>query len=202
MNFYKRQNNSIITEEFHFYTNNMTTCCNCNTTIHNVQTNNILFLPLEETRKFKGYYKNYVTIYDCFEYNERQTQESFYCNSCHNDSYSYSMTKIVLSAKTLIINLNRGHGMEFDVKIIFEEYLNIRKFVYMKESPYYYELTGVISHFGDNDDSGHFIAYCKNCDDCNWYKFNDGIITKCSFSDVCQKGMHYILFYSYVQMED
>ena len=202
MKFYKNQNNSIITDEFHFYTNNMTTCCNCNTTIHNVQTNNILFFPLEEVRRFKGYFKNIVSIYDCFEYNERQTQESFHCNSCNNDCYGYSMTKMVLSSKTLIINLNRGHGMEFDVKIVFEEYLNIRRFVYMKESPYYYELTGVICHFGDNDDSGHFIAYCKNCNDCNWYKFNDRIITKCSFTDVCQKGMHYVLFYSYVQGED
>ena len=202
MDFYKRQNNSIITDEFHFYTNNMTTCCYCNKTIHNVQTNNIIFFPLEEVRKFKRYYNNYVSIYDCFEYNEMQTSSEFHCNSCNYDSISCSMTKIVLSSKTLIINLNRGHGMEFNVNIVFEEYLNIRKFVFMKESPYYYELTGVICHFGDNDDSGHFIAYCKNCDDCNWYKFNDGIITKCSFSDVCQKGMHYILFYSYVQMED
>ena len=202
MDFYKRQNNSIITDEFHFYTNNMTTCCYCNKTIHNVQTNNIIFFPLEEVRKFKRYYNNYVSIYDCFEYNEMQTSSEFHCNSCNYDSMSYSMTKIVLSSKTLIINLNRGHGMEFNVNIVFEEYLNIRKFVFMKESPYYYELTGVICHFGDNDDSGHFIAYCKNCDDCNWYKFNDGVITKCSFSDVCQNGMHYVLFYSYIQMDD
>ena len=202
MNFYKRNNNSIITEEFHFYTNDMTTCSFCNTTINNVQTNNILFFPLEEVRKFKGYFNNYVSIYDCFEYNERQTSSSFHCNACKNDSIAYSMTKIALSAKTLIINLNRGHGMEFNVNIVFEEYLNIRKYVYMNESPYYYELTGVICHFGSNDDGGHFIAYCKNCDDCIWYKFNDGIITKCSFSEVCQKGMHYVLFYSYIQMED
>ena len=202
MNFYKRQNNSIITEEFHYYTNNMTTCCNCNTTIHNVQTNNILFFPLEEVRKFKGYYNNYVTIYDCFEYNEMQTSSQFHCNSCNYDAMCYSCTKFVSSSKTLIINLNRGHGMEYNVNIVFEEYLNIRKFVFKSESPYYYELTGVICHFGDNDDSGHFIAYCKNCDDCNWYKFNDGAITKCSFQDVKQKGMHYVLFYSYIQMED
>ena len=202
MNFYKRNNNSIITEEFHFYTNDMTTCSFCNTTINNVQTNNILFFPLEEVRKFKRYFNNYVSIYDCFEYNERQTSSSFHCNACNNDSIAYSMTKIALSAKTLIINLNRGHGMEFNVNIVFEEYLNIRKYVYMNDSPYYYELTGVICHFGTNDDGGHFIAYCKNCDDCNWYKFNDGIITKCSFSEVCQKGMHYVLFYSYIQMED
>ena len=203
MSFYKSKNNSIITEEFHYYINNMTTCSNCNTTIHNVQTNNTLLFPLEEVRKFKGYNNNYVTIYDCFEYNERQTSsDSYYCNDCKNDSIAYSMTKIVLSSKTLIINADRGYEMEYPIEIVFEEYLNIRKFVFMKESPYYYELTGVICYSNSNDKGGHYIAYCKNCDDCNWYKFDDGTITKCSFSDVCQNGMHCLLFYSYIQMED
>jgi ubiquitin C-terminal hydrolase len=203
MSFYKSQNNSIITDEFHFYINNMTTCSNCNTTIHNVQTNNTLLFPLEEVRKFKKYDGNYVSIYDCFEYNERQTNsDSYYCNNCNNEIIAYSMTKIVLSSKTLIINADRGYGMQYPIKIVFEEYLNIRKFVYNQDSPYFYELTGVICHLDSNDEGGHFIAYCKNCDDCNWYKFDDGIITKCSFSDVCQDGIHCLLFYSYIQMEE
>ena len=74
-----------------------------------------------------------------------QTCSEFHCNSCNYDSMSYSMTKLVSSSKTLIINLNRGHGMEFNVNIVFEEYLNLRKYVYSPVSPYYYELTGVIT---------------------------------------------------------
>ena len=102
--------------------------------------------------------------------------------------------------KTLIINLNRGIGLQFNVGIIFEEYLNLRNYIYEQESPYFYELTGVVCHFGTNDDGGHFIAFCKNCNDCNWYKFNDGMVTKCSFQDVSSVGLPYVLFYSYVQV--
>ena len=203
MNFYKSQNNSIITDEFHYYINNMTTCTNCNTTIHNVQTNNTLLFPLEEVRKFKEYNNNCVTIYDCFEYNERQTcSDSYFCNDCKNDCISYNMTKIVFSSKTLVINADRGYRIQYPIKLVFEEYLNLRKFIFNKDSPYYYELTGVICHLDSNDEEGHFVAYCKNYDDCNWYKSDDETITKCSFSDVCQNGMHCLLFYSYVQMED
>ena len=203
MSFYKSQNNSIITDEFHFYVNNMTICSKCQSTIHNVQTSNFLLFPLEEVRKFKNHNDNCVSIYDCFEYNERQTSsDSFYCNDCKDDSIAYSMTKIVLSPKTLIIIPDRGYRMEYPIKFEFEEYLNIRKFIYMKESPYYYELTGIICYSNSNDDGGHFVAFCKNYYNCNWYKFDDESINKCSFSDICQDGMHCLLFYSYIQMED
>ena len=198
---YTNKNESLILDEFYFYSNNMTTCSNCNDIINNVQINSILFFPLEEVRKFMGYNVNYVRITDCFEYYEKQEiLPSFYCNKCKASYESYNQTIIVKAPKTLIINLNRGIGLQFDVGIIFEEYLNLRKYVYFQDSPYYYELTGVVCHFGTNDDGGHFIAFCKNCDNCSWYKFNDGIVNKCSFQDVCSVGLPYVLFYSYVQL--
>lgn len=199
MDHYNGHNDSIMTNEFHFYTNNMTTCSNCKKTIHSVQTDNILFFPLEEVRKFKGYNNNSVSINDCFEYYERQTYSDYTCNNCNYNCYGNNSTKIVSSAKTLIINLNRGHGIEFDVNITFEEYLYIDKFVYMPNSPKNYELTGVICHIGTNDDGGHFIAYCKNSNNCKWYKFNDTFVIECPFKEVQEKGLPYVLFYSYVE---
>ena len=105
---------------------------------------------------------------------------------------------MVYAPKNLIINLKSGTKIEFDVNIIFEEYLNIKKFVYAYDSPYYYELTGVICHLDSNDNGSHFIAFCKNCNTCEWHKFNDQEITKCSFNDVKQTGRPYVLFYSYI----
>lgn len=194
---YNNKHNSFIKDEFYFYKNVMSSCCNCKRTIHNVQVDNILFFPLEEVRKFKGYNNNYVLIDDCFEYNGKQTQEPYHCNSCRRDCYCNSMTKMVLSSSTLIINLNRGKGIEHDVNITFGEYLDISKFVHMTDGPHQYELTGVISHFGTNDDGGHFIAYCKNSNNCKWYKFNDTIVTECSFKEVQGTGLPYVLFYNY-----
>ena len=197
---FESKNKSIIFDEFYFYSNSMTTCSNCRNTIHNVQMNSLIFFPLEEVRKFMNYNFNQVRINDCFEYYERnEVLPSFYCNICKASYESYNQSKLVKAPKTLIINLNRGIGLQFNVGIIFEEYLNLRKYIYNQDSPYYYELIGVASHFGSNDDGGHFIAFCKNCNDCNWYKFNDGMVTKCSFQDVCSVGLPYVLFYSYVK---
>ena len=193
-------NNSIISNEFYGCFNSMTTCFNCRSCIHNIQSVNILFFPLEEVRKYKNHsIKEKVSIIECFEYYEKYDMyPSFYCNMCRFNCPAYSISKIINCPKTLIINLNRGRGIEFDVKVTFEEYLDLQKFIVNPGSPYYYELKGVISHFGSNDEGGHFIAFCKNSNNCKWYKFNDEIVEKCSFKDVLTKGMPYVLFYSHV----
>jgi len=199
-NFFLSKNESIISDEFFGFENSMTKCGNCQTVIHNVQAINIVFFPLEEVRKFIGYKINSVRINDCFEYYQRnELIPSYFCNYCRNNIQGVSQTRFVNLPKTLIINLNRGKGLEFNINIIFEEYLNLRNYVYSPVSPYYYELTGVITHFGENDSGGHFIAYCKNCNNCEWYKYNDQFVTKCTFNEVINNGLPYVLFYSYIQ---
>ena len=198
---FENKNKSIISDEFYFFTNNISTCQYCGTQIHNTQSNNILFFPLEEVRKYKNYKHNNVAIKDCFDYyGKKEIYPSFYCNSCKQNYQAISQTQIIRAPKTLIMNFNRGKGIEFNVNVIFEEYLNLRKYVCDNISPYYYELTGVICHFGSNDMGGHFIAYCKNCNNCEWYKYNDQIVTKCSFNEVKGTGLPYVLFYNYVEV--
>ena len=198
---FENKNKSIISDEFYFFTNNISTCQYCGTQIHNTQSNNILFFPLEEVRKYKNYNHNNVAILDCFDYyGKKEIYPSFYCNSCNQNYQAISQTQIIRAPKTLIMNFNRGKGIEFNVNVIFEEYLNLRKYVCDNNSPYYYELTGVICHFGSNDMGGHFIAYCKNCNNCEWYKYNDQIVTKCSFNEVKGTGLPYVLFYNYVEV--
>jgi len=68
---YLNKNQSLIIEEFNGYINSMTTCGFCGTTIHNVQSFNILFFPLEEIRKFINNRHNNVIIKDCFRYYEK-----------------------------------------------------------------------------------------------------------------------------------
>ena len=198
---YFNKNKSIITEEFNGYTNSMTTCECCRTTIHNVQSFNVLFFPLEEIRKFMNYKHNNVLIKDGFQFYQRNNIfPSFYCNKCRYFSQSINTNRLIHTPQTLIINLNRGRGLEYNVNIIFDEYLNIKEFIFSTDSPYYYELTGVICHLGSNDDGGHFIAYCKNSNNCEWYKFNDSFVSKCYFYEVQNANLPYVLFYNYVQV--
>lgn len=202
--YYTSHNESLISDEFYGYLNAMTTCFYCRKTIHCVQSFNILFFPLEEVRKFKGYYDYIkIPIMDCFQYYERfDSYPSFYCNICNCNYPAYNNTKIIKAPKTLIINLNRGRGLEFNINVTFNEYLDLRDFICSFDSPNYYELKGVISHFGSNDDGGHFIAYCKNSNDCKWYKFNDQFVEECPFDDVINKGMPYVLFYSHIETQN
>ena len=179
----------------------MSICTVCKATIYNVQLMNIIFFPLEEIRNFKNYQFNFVSIIDCFEYYIKYDfYPNFDCNICKNKCQVCSLSQIAFAPKTLIVNLNRGIGLQFKVDIIFEEYLNIKKYVIDKDSPYYYELIGVISHYGSNDVGEHFIAYCKNSNNCEWYKYNDQMVTKCSFKDVTGSGLPYVLFYSYIKI--
>ena len=192
-------NNSIISQEFYGFNNIRTQCSNCQTIIHNVQVYNILFFPLEEIRKFKNYKINSVSILDCFDYNQKiDIYQTFYCNYCRYECKAFSQTLLIDAPKTLIINLNRGKGIQFDINIKFEEFLNIKPYVFNNSKIYYYELVGVLSHYGPSSLGGPFISFCKNSEDGNWYKYNDAIVDKSSFDEVCTSGMPYVLFYSYI----
>ena len=201
--FFEKNYNSVISNLFYGMNNSMMTCCNCNRTIHNVQCFNILIFPLEEVRKYKGYDQNVVNIYDCFDYNQKQDcmmgENKISCNLCHSFSNSINQTKIIISPNVLIINLNRGRGLMYDVKLNFPEYLELKNYIYYPESPHYYELIGVICHLGTSDMSGHFISFCKNSENANWYKFNDAFVTESNIAEALSFGVPYVLFYNYIQ---
>jgi len=200
LNDFSNKNQSIICDLFYGLTNSMTTCGWCKTTIHNVQSINILFFPLEEVRKFMNYTNNLVHIEDCFRYYEKQeVYPSSYCNNCKQLYPAYNQSKIISAPPNLIINLNRGGGLQFDVNIEFKEYLDLRNYIFSNKSPFYYEIIGVICHLGSNDMGGHFFAFCKNSNNCNWYKYNDGKVTLSSFQEASTTGIPYVLFYSYIQ---
>ena len=201
INDYQNQNDSIITQEFYGFNNIISSCSKCTNIIHNVQTYNILIFPLEEVRKFKNYNENKVSIMDCFDYNQKTyIYPSYYCIFCRENCPTYSQTRLVDTPKTLIIILNRGRGLQFNVDIAFDQYLDIKNYVYNQQSPYYYELVGMLCHYGTNDMGGHFIAFCKDSTDGNWYKFNDAIVSSSSFEEVRNSGMPYVLFYSFIQV--
>ena len=97
----------------------------------------------------------------------------------------------------LILLLNRGKGIEFNVKMTFDENLNLYNYIELKETGYNYQLIGVITHIGESSMSGHFIAYCKDPIDEKWYKYNDSIVTEVNnfYKEVIDFAMPYLLFY-------
>ena len=194
---------SIISDQFYGMYNSMMQCLNCKILTHNIQCNNIMIFPLEEVRKFKNRIKNEVDIIECYEYYQKQDfmagGNQIYCNYCHTMANSVNSSKIIISPNVLVINLNRGKGIQYNIKLNFGEYLDIRNFIYYKNSPFFYELIGIVTHFGPSSMSGHFIAFCKSFVDHQWYKYNDAQVHSSSFQEASTTGIPYILFYSFIK---
>ena len=205
VDYYKRNNKSIISEEFYGFYNSMLKCCSCNTTNHNIQVLKVLFFPLEEVRKFTKTPYNFVTLENCFEYYSSpkalKNGNLNICNYCKKNYHSLTQNKIIIAPKTIIINLNRGKGLQNNIGIQFNQILNLKKYIFNNEkSPFRYELIGVISNLGTNDMGGNYISYCKNSDDGEWYKYNDEQVTKSSFQEISKIGLPYVFFYSNIEV--
>ena len=201
--FFRNSFNSVISNLFYGMFNSMMNCQNCHIIIYNVQCFNILIFPLQEVKKYKMKYIDIVDIYECFDYYQRPDYmggKSFYCNNCRQMVDNINTTKILYGPRILVINLNRGKGLEFDIKLNFPEYIDISNYVYYKDkSPTYYELIGIVTHFGPSSMSGHFIAFCKSFGNQQWYKYNDAMVDLSNFEEAKNTGVPYILFYSYIK---
>ena len=193
--YYNNINHSIISDEFNGIKDKMIICGNCGNTFHNIENYNYLSFNLEEVKKFKQYYNFYhVRINECFEYNERYVFFSYFnCNRCGKYSKSYRHYKFLYMPHTLIINLEHKKENQFYINIVFEELLHLKNYILLSNSPFMYELKGVISHY-----DSHFIAYCKNVNNNEWYKYDDENVNPISFNEIKENGLHYVLFYSYI----
>ena len=197
---YFQQNfQSVISDNFYGMYDSIMKCLNCNIVTHNIQCYNILIIPLEEVRKFKNRTQKLVNIRECFEYYQKPEymtgQNQIYCNRCKQMANSVNSSFLIVGPKLLVINLNRGKGLQFNIKLDFDEYINISDFIYFKSTPTRYKLIGVVTHFGPSGMSGHFIAFCNSFMDNKWYRYNDSLVTPSSFQDAKNTGVPYILFY-------
>jgi ubiquitin C-terminal hydrolase len=145
---------------------------------------------------------NEVSIIDCFEYDKRDNEMSgdnaMYCGKCKAKCNSIMNTNLETGPEVLILLLNRGKGIEFDVKIKFEENLDLENYIENKKYSRKYKLIGVITHIGDNSQDGHFISYCREpIENGEWTKYNDAFVSKVEDfkKEVIDFAMPYVLFY-------
>ena len=216
---FMNNNKSIISDLFYGVNYNIVQCQNCLNKTYNYQTYFFLVFPLEEVRIFKSqnnfnnnfnynmnFNNNEVNIYDCFLYDQRinymMGNNAMYCNFCKGSTNTQMCTYISFGPEILIIILNRGQGIQYNVKINFVEQLNLYNFIEHKETGFNYQLIGVITHLGESGMSGHFIAYCKNPISNSWYRFNDSIVSEVNYAnfktEVIDFAMPYLLFYQKV----
>ena len=209
---FNANNQSEISRLFYAFNYNVTQCSNCHTKSFNFQTYFFLIFPLEEIRKFKlnnNQFNNFnniidnneVNIYDCLNYDRKENMmdgsNMMYCNYCKLTCPSSMSTHLCTGPEILIIILNRGKGIQFNVKINFYETLDLSGYIGMPNTGYFYNLIGVITHIGESGMGGHFIAYCRNPINYKWNKYNDSIVNAVNDfkSEVIDFAMPYLLFY-------
>ena len=176
---------------------------------YNYEMFDCLIFPLEEIKNIKNNYmrnnyffqnnNNYISLNDCFNYNQRLEyytgDNKNYCNICKQLSDFCYNSKIFFSPKILILIMKRDQENEYN--LFFEEELDISEFVYSKDVPLLkYNLYGVISDIGKKNIS-HFVSSCKSSIDNKWYRYDDTKVIPITNveKDVIQYGNPYILFY-------
>ena len=105
---------------------------------------------------------------------------------------------LVSAPNVLILILNRGKNNEYNVKINFEEKIDLYKFIEIKGTGTKYNLIGVITHIGESNNNGHFVAFCREpITNKKWFLYNDAIVkeVKNFKKEVIDFGEPYILFY-------
>ena len=196
---------SIISDLFFGIIYTKSECFSCRASIYNYQLFNFLIFPLQQVLEYKkklnnfqNNFNNTVSIYDCFEYSQSPAYlNDYYCNFCKCLKGCKYTSYLSILPNIIIIIINRGKGIEYNINLSFDENIELKKYVEFLNDECMYELFGVVTHYGDSSQNGHFVARCISPLDGNWYLYNDSIVQKIGYfnKDEFYGGHPYILFY-------
>uniref|UniRef100_A0A158R3V6 ubiquitinyl hydrolase 1 n=1 Tax=Syphacia muris TaxID=451379 RepID=A0A158R3V6_9BILA len=158
---------------------------------------------------FYGYlYGTSITLIDTlnafFSPDDLRDENMYSCEKCAKLRNGVKMCRITRLPEVLCIHLKRfRHDSSYSTKVS----TNVSFPLYdLDLSPFYtpmnnsndipavYDLCAFVTHRGTSAESGHYLAYCKNEYDNNWYEFDDTVVTKLETADVLTKEA-YVLFY-------
>ena len=200
-NYFNTNYKSIISELFYALKNDTLTCDNCRSTSHSLNNYDILNFPLEQVREFKGYSYDTVHVEECFDYNERKINlyncKNYFCDFCNKFSNAMLTSKLISIPKILVVVLGRKEEKDFNINVVFEEILNLRKYAFYDINKNKYELIGVISNLSEFREEKNYIAFNKSTIDKKWYLYEDDKeVVEVQFNDVKERGKANVLIYN------
>ncbi|XP_044120629.1 ubiquitin carboxyl-terminal hydrolase 20 isoform X1 [Neovison vison] len=146
-----------------------------------------------------------ITLEDClaafFAADELKGDNMYSCERCKKLRNGVKYCKVLRLPEILCIHLKRfRHEVMYSFKISSHvtfplEGLDLRPFLAKecKSQITTYDLLSVICHHGTAG-SGHYIAYCQNVINGQWYEFDDQYVTEVH-ETVVQNAEAYVLFY-------
>ncbi|CAD5229310.1 unnamed protein product [Bursaphelenchus okinawaensis] len=163
-----------------------------------------------------------ISLDDClrgfFAADYLRGEDMYKCEKCNKLRNGVKFCKINAFPEVLCIHLKRFrhdsmYNSKVNTKIMFPMVdLDLNAYVDPQsddKNRYVYDLVSVVSHRGSSVDFGHYVAYCLNDIDGNWYEYDDSFVRQVTEGEVlnCEA---YVLFYrrrdwseedSYVEME-
>ncbi|XP_023371922.1 ubiquitin carboxyl-terminal hydrolase 20 isoform X3 [Otolemur garnettii] len=146
-----------------------------------------------------------VTLEDCltafFAADELKGDNMYSCERCKKLRNGVKYCKVLRLPEILCVHLKRfRHEVTYSFKISSHvsfplEGLDLRPFLAKECTSQIttYDLLSVICHHGTAG-SGHYIAYCQNVINGQWYEFDDQYVTEVH-ETVVQNAEGYVLFY-------
>ena len=216
---FKNENMSIISGLFYGVNHFKIQCTNCNIIKHNFEIFPNLVFDLEAVKKYKinilmqknfqmdnqqmklNYecFKNLnsVTIFDCFDYSSQiqtlQGVDAIPCDNCRiSNNISLHQTVIYSPPEILILILDRSQQSK--IKLEFMEDLNLSNYI---EEENFRNISFKLISVVTEEENKNFIAYCKNLNEQQWYRYDDNTINKVNNfkSQIVDSGLVHILFY-------
>ena len=195
MNSYNIRNFSIISSLFYGKFKNITKCKECSKIIYNFQTFGLLSFDAY------SYQKKSFNIYNGFDDFEKPIilsgNNTINCINCKKPCEAENSCKIIQSPTILVINIDYdGNKNNKPSNVEFEETIDITKYVFNSKEHLKYRITCVCTllNNSENKKKYHYIAYCKDKMNNQWFKFDDTFCSQCDSKEI-YSGLPHLLFY-------
>lgn len=151
--------------------------CRCKNPTYIYQTQQMIVLNINTDDSLNNFLENFKKPY----------LSHSTCNICKGQYLISKDIKIYPKYMIFVLNSINKH-IKYQVR--YNEY------IYLNEDNINiaYSLFGGIIHKGSNSNSGHFVSYCRNIQNNNYYYFNDSSVQLTDFERVKNESP-YILFY-------
>ncbi|KAL3102229.1 hypothetical protein niasHS_003638 [Heterodera schachtii] len=164
------------------------------------------------TDLYRHFFSGPISLEQClgsfFSVDYLHGDDMYKCEQCKRLRNGTKICSLTRLPQVLVIHLKRfrNEGMynvKLGSKVAFPlTDLDLRPFIHSEAqfdplgcpNPTKYDLCGLITHKGQNLEYGHYVAYCRNSDDLDWYEFDDANVTRVNSLEVLSQEA-YILFY-------
>ncbi len=196
-NFFMKVNSelnlSIFSYLFYGIIKSSTICSGCNNELYNYQYFQFLSFPTFDYVKKK--FNLYSGLKDFTKVETMKGDNQCYCQKCRGLRDAKVKSILFYTPPYLLINFDYGKNKKFSPsKVEFGEYIDLTGFTEVNCTEKTYSLIGISTHIGTSGNSGHYIAYCKDVNNKQWYKFNDSIVSKCSYDEVNSNTPYLLVF--------